>query len=156
MKILALDLGTDTGWSIANDNKLIGFGTQNFDLKRGESNGMRFLIFRQWLERLWDDVEGFGLVMYELPHMRGGPATDLLIGLQTVVQEFCALHSTQYQSLHTSTLKKLATGHGHASKDDMIASAKASWNDDLTRLKRRVENDNEGDSLCLLATWGTK
>ena len=32
--------------------------------------------------------------------------------------------------VNISTVKKFATGHGHASKDDMVAAARARWGDD--------------------------
>jgi hypothetical protein len=52
MKILAIDCGTQTGWA-AYSNGIIESGVQDFSLKRGESAGMRFLLFGKWLSSIW-------------------------------------------------------------------------------------------------------
>lgn len=41
--ILALDLGTQTGWAIANPSGAITSGTQSFRPQRFEGGGMRYL-----------------------------------------------------------------------------------------------------------------
>ena len=46
--ILALDLGSTCGWALRPDGRLES-GVQVFDLKRGESPGMRFVRFSAWL-----------------------------------------------------------------------------------------------------------
>ena len=46
MKILALDLATLTGWASSVGRTS---GVQVFDVRRGESPGMRFLRCRAWL-----------------------------------------------------------------------------------------------------------
>lgn len=51
MRILAIDPGTHCGWSTW-DGAHVESGVQTFDLKRGESPGMRFLRFRTWLREV--------------------------------------------------------------------------------------------------------
>lgn len=48
MRILAIDAGKHCGWATW-DGQHLESGVQTFDLKRGESPGMRFLWFRTWL-----------------------------------------------------------------------------------------------------------
>ena len=50
MEILSLDLATAAGWA----SKILGrrSGVIEFQLKRGESPGMRFLRCRAWLNEL--------------------------------------------------------------------------------------------------------
>jgi Holliday junction resolvasome RuvABC endonuclease subunit len=76
--------------------------------------------------------------------MRGGPATDLLVGMTTRVVEICAERNIDHQPVHSATLKKAATGSGRAEKDAMIKAAK----------KRfpgiEILSDDHADALCLL------
>jgi Holliday junction resolvasome RuvABC endonuclease subunit len=84
-------------------------------------------------------------VFYEQAHHRGGAATELCVGFVTRVQELCAERGVEYQSVHSGTLKKHATGRGNAKKPEMIAAAEARWPG------QKIEDDNQADALCLLA-----
>ena len=136
MKILALDFATQTGWASSKAS-----GTNRFDTKRGESPGMRFLRFRAWLEEMCEKLVRPEVIAYEQPHHRGGPATEVAYGFLTVVKEIAAEKSIELMPVHSSTLKKWATGKGNAGKPEMIAEAKRRGFDPL--------DDNEADA-CLL------
>jgi hypothetical protein len=140
-KILALDLATATGWASNCLNKISG--VTRFDLKRGESPGMRFLRCRAWLADFYELVDGkIDVLVYEQAHHRGGAATACCVGLVTVCQEFAASNGVELMPVHTATLKKFATGSGRANKQDMIAAAKArGWH---------PVDDNEADAQLLL------
>ena len=153
--VLALDLATKTGWSVRRPDGAVESGVQDFSLKRGESPGMRYLRFGIWVQdmichaRQWDYPLD-ALVVYELPHMRGGHATTVLIGLETRTQEACARLSlgpgnaaVDFASVQTATLKKFATGKGNASKAEMIEAAKP-------LLGRDPIDDNEADARHIL------
>lgn len=139
MNILALDLATKTGWALKEDGKL-EYGLQVFDVKRGESPGMRFLRFNRWLREVAVRVE---LIIYEQAHNRGGAATEIANGFTTRVQEFCAEHGIEHSSVHTATLKKFATGSGRAGKEEMVQAAQKS-------LGYQGNDDDEADALWLL------
>jgi hypothetical protein len=47
--ILALDLGTTTGWALRGSDGHITSGTESFRPQRFEGGGMRFLRFKRWL-----------------------------------------------------------------------------------------------------------
>ena len=142
MNILALDLGTRTGWALLLDGALES-GVQTFDLRRGESAGLRFLRFRSWLSGLLEEHRP-ALVAYELPHHRGGPATELTVGFSTRVQEAAAALGLEYASVHSATLKKHATGSGRAEKGAMVVAARRRWGIE-------PEDDNHADALLVLA-----
>ena len=143
MKILALDLGTHTGWALFNGNR-VESGVQVFDVKRGESPGMRYLRLNNWLNEIDLLTEGgLDLVVYEQCHMRGGAATEVAAGFSTRVQAFCAGDDIEHSAVHSATLKKFATGHGNAGKPDMIAAARL-------KLGFKGDDDNEADALWLL------
>ena len=156
MKILALDLGTQTGWALHNGECLVGSGTQKFDVRRGESPGMRFVRFVRWLQEMTllthSDSRGdetkavplVNLIAYEAPHHRGGAATEIACGFSTRIHELCARYEIQHASVHTATLKKHATGFGKASKEAMKLNAFKVWGID-------VKTDDEADALAVLA-----
>ena len=141
MNILALDLGTRTGYA-SFVNGRVESGVQDFALGRGDSHGMRFIRFNRWLTEMIA-LTMPALITYERPHLRGGFATDLLVGFATRVQERCAEAGIECEAVHSATLKKAATGSGRAAKDAMIAVAEE-------RFGKRVASDDEADALCLL------
>lgn len=50
--ILALDLGTKTGWAVRSAGGHVSSGSQDLKPRRFEGGGMRFLRFRGWLNEL--------------------------------------------------------------------------------------------------------
>jgi len=140
--ILGLDLGTKTGWATESES-----GVSEFRIERGESAGMRFLNFRAWIAGMLDKIMP-SLVAYEMPHMRGGAATEVLVGMQTRVMEECAARGIEYTSVHTATLKKWATGDGRADKNAMIEAAERG-------ARRKMQDDNEADAY-LVMLWARK
>ena len=143
LTVIALDLGTHTGWALHEHGRITS-GVQVFDVKRGESPGMRYLRLDRWL----DEVAGAGLALlvYEQPHMRGGHATEVLAGFATRVQAWCAQHGVEHQAVHTATLKKWTTGRGNADKAAMLAEAAIRW----PHLVAEGCDDNQVDALALL------
>ena len=154
MNLLALDLGTRTGWALSEGGR-IESGVQDFTPRRGESAGMRYLHFNRWLLRV--HREGFregqdrpcDLIVYEMPHLRGGAAATVLAGLQTRVEEFCAARGIEHAPVHSATLKKFTTGSGRGDKNSMLVAAdKRGW---IPRAPGDLyPDDNEVDAICLL------
>jgi Holliday junction resolvasome RuvABC endonuclease subunit len=146
MNILALDCGTKTGWATLRDGH-IESGVQVYDLKRGESAGMRWLRFDAWLEEIYYLVNP-RLIVFEQAHHRGGAATAVGVGFTTKIHEFAARHTIETLPVHSLSLKKWATGSGRASKGDMIIQ--------VNRLLRAatgitdITDDNEADAFLLL------
>lgn len=141
--ILALDCATKTGFALIKDGKIYESGVMDFSKKRGESNGMMFLRFRQWLSRMMDLP--IKVVVFEQAHHRGGAATEICVNLTGRVQEICAERGVEFAAVHSGTLKKWATGHGKADKRDMIGKA-------MLLLGRNPIDDNESDA-ALMAAW---
>ena len=143
MKILALDLALKTGWACRSEygDQLIS-GVQDFSLTRGESRGMVYIKFIGWLKKTYSTVL-FDLVYYEQPHQRGGAPTQILLGLVSHLQAFCADKGIDHADVHSKTLKKFATGSGNAKKPDMIIKA-------AEILGRQPLDDNEADAVHIL------
>jgi hypothetical protein len=139
MNILALDLATKTGWAT---NAGHTSGVQTFDVRRGESPGMRFLRCRGWLSEMLSLLGSIDVIVYEQAHHRGGAATACCVGLVSTVLTFAAEHSIETMPVHTGELKRWATGKGNAGKPAMIEAAKVrGWS---------PSDDNEADAQLLL------
>ncbi len=148
MRILALDLATKTGWAchLPGRGEEIFSGVQDFNLKRGESQGMRWVRFTRWLQGMLADSRPH-VVVYERPHHRGGAPTEVAVGFATHLQstiegwnEQHLEHQIEYAPCHTATLKKFATGKGNASKKAMIDAF-------IRKFNRRPIDDNEADAV---------
>ena len=143
MRILAIDPGKSAGWASLVDGN-IESGVEKFTVERGESRGMLFLKFNRWLSQIFDLVEP-ELVVYEMAHMRGGAASEVLLGMTTRIMEMCERKFVDnYMKVHSATLKKFATGDGRASKGDMIWYAQQKFKNNF------LKDDNEADALWML------
>lgn len=139
MRILTLDLATKTGWAT---NYPEASGVDTFDVRRGESPGTRYLRFTGWLREKIDLIRP-ELVVYEKAHHRGGAATEVAVGFATHLQSVCAAAGIEHAAIHTSTIKKYATGKGNAGKAEMMAAYQKRWG-------RAPIDDNECDARWLL------
>ena len=61
--ILALDLGTTTGWASLIGG-IVHSGTVTFRSGRYDGGGMRYLRFQHWLEQLADDSGGLTTIYF--------------------------------------------------------------------------------------------
>ena len=144
MRVLAIDPGTKMGWALGKSGSSeVLSGTWDLSLRRGDSSGMRYVYLRKKLTEILAAYPDLEMVITEQAHNRGGHATEVLNGLVTHVQSWCAEHNiTKVTSVHSSTLKKSATGKGNASKEEMIQTAiEKGWN---------PKDDNEADALHIL------
>jgi len=142
MRILAIDPGLHCGFAFS-DGTFVESGVEDFSARHRESRGMVFLRFRNWLVTIlmmWD-VE---LLVYEQAHLRGGAATELIVGMTTRIQEECCKRCINYTAIHSMTLKKYATGSGRAKKEDVIRVAEERYG------KKGLTSD-EADALMMLA-----
>ena len=144
--ILALDLGTTTGWALRTPEGQIVHGFVSFRPQRFEGGGMRYLRFRRWLTELKATVagtQGIGAVYFEeiRKHM-GVDAAHVYGGLLATLTAWCEHHQIPYQGVPVGTIKRHATGKGNASKDEVIAAMRA--------LGHAVTDDNEADALAIL------
>ena len=141
--ILALDLGTNTGWALHQRDGSITSGSESFKPHRFEGGGMRFLRFKRWLAEIKQCADGIGLVVFE--EVRRHASTDaghVYGGFLATLCLWCEHHNIPYQGVPVGTIKKHATGKGNAGKDEMIAAAVARGH--------HPDDDNEADALALL------
>ena len=141
--ILALDLGTQTGWALASRDGSITSGSQSFKPQRFEGGGMRFLRFKRWLTDIKQCNDGIDQVVFE--EVRRHVSTDAAHaygGFLATLTAWCEHHQIPYQGVPVGTIKKHATGKGNAGKGDVIAS--------VTARGHAPVDDIEADALALL------
>ena len=63
--ILALDLGTTTGWALRGSDGHIISGSESFRPQRFEGGGMRYLRFKRWLTDIKQCNAGIDQVVFE-------------------------------------------------------------------------------------------
>jgi Holliday junction resolvasome RuvABC endonuclease subunit len=142
--ILALDLGTTTGWALRGSDGHTTSGSESFRPQRFEGGGMRFLRFKRWLTELKAVADGIDALHFE--EVRRHVSTDAAHaygGFLATLTAWCEHHQIPYQGVPVGTIKKHATGKGNASKDEMVASARARGH--------APTDDNEADALALLS-----
>lgn len=142
--ILAIDLGTTTGWACRPLHGSIAYGYATFKPGRYEGGGMRYLRFKQWLTELKGTVGGEIQSIY-FEEVRRHASTDsahVYGGLMATLTSWCEHHQIPYQGVPVGTIKKHATGKGNASKEDMIAA--------MVGMGYQVTDDNVADALALL------
>ncbi|MFY9138797.1 crossover junction endodeoxyribonuclease RuvC [Zwartia sp.] len=141
--ILALDLGTTTGWAIAQADTKISSGSQSFKPQRFEGGGMRFLRFKRWLTDIKQCAPDINLVVFEEVRRHAGvDAAHAYGGFMGQLTAWCEHHQIAYEGVPVGTIKKHATGKGNASKEQMIQAAQAR--------NHCVTDDNQADALALL------
>lgn len=142
--LLALDLGTTTGWALHARDGSITSGSASFKPQRFEGGGMRFLRFKRWLTEIKQSADGIDAVYFEeVRRHLGVDAAHAYGGFMAHLTAWCEHHQIPYQGIPVGTIKKHATGKGNASKDEMIAAAR--------NLGHSPADDNEADALALLA-----
>ena len=143
MTILALDLGTQTGWALTSRDGSITSGSQSFKPQRFEGGGMRFLRFKRWLTDIKQCNDGIDQVVFEEVRRHVGvDAAHAYGGFMGQLTAWCEHHQIPYQGIPVGTIKKHATGKGNASKDEMVAAVRAR--------DHAPVDDNEVDAIALL------
>uniref|UniRef100_UPI001FD965C2 crossover junction endodeoxyribonuclease RuvC n=1 Tax=Candidatus Bartonella washoeensis TaxID=186739 RepID=UPI001FD965C2 len=124
--ILCFDLGTKTGWAIRGEDGHIFSGTVNFQSRRFEGGGMRYLRFKQWLTDMKATARGIDAVYFEEVRRHvGTDAAHVYGGLLATLTAWCEHHQIPYEGVPVSTIKKATTGKGNASKEEMIQAVRA-------------------------------
>ena len=141
--VLALDLGTTTGWAIRGHDGLITTGTTSFRPGRYDGGGMRYLRFTSWLTEL-DRLSGpISAIWYEEVRRHAGTdAAHVYGGLMASLTSWGELRGIPYQGVPVGTIKRHATGYGNAPKQAMIAAARARG--------YSPADDNQADAIAIL------
>ena len=141
--VLALDLGTTTGWAIRGHDGLITSGTVSLRPGRFDGGGMRYLRFRNWLDQLGRDAGPITAIHFEEVRRHvGTDAAHVFGGLLATLTAWAETAGIAYQGVPVGTIKRHATGKGNADKSAMMAAARARG--------FSPTDDNEADAIAIL------
>lgn len=141
--ILALDLGTTTGWAMRPRDQQIAHGFLSLRPQRFEGGGMRYLRFKRWLTEVKQSTDMLGAVFFEEVRRHAGvDAAHAYGGFMAHLTAWCEHHQIPYQGVPVGTIKRHATGKGNAGKQDVIAAVRSRG--------YQPADDNEADALALL------
>lgn len=172
MNILALDLGRLTGWALsAGESVPVIAGTWELESEKGMRYARKLRMDRRLDPRvmaLLNNLGGvhrqarLGWIFFEDVKFANSQAqAHLWASFRGAIWAFAHLNGIECDCLNTASLKKFATGNGHADKPAMMAALvsrfpkKYAWNDEKTLvkdLKRGILlDDNATDALHLLS-----
>ncbi len=141
--VLALDLGTCTGWALWSPDAPIVSGAESFKPGRYEGGGMRFLRFKRWLMELKASQKSLQAIFFEeVRRHQGVDAAHAYGGFLAVLTAWCEHHQIPYQGVPVGSIKKHATGRGNADKAAIVEAMRARGHNPT--------DDNEADALALL------
>lgn len=150
MIILALDLGTTTGWALFKDDVCIASG--EWDCSPLLGRGERWKRFQKELRKhiVWAQSFGETVVVYEKVMAHAGTsAAHIYGGFEAIVEWECFKRGVDLEHVAVKTVKKFATGNGNAKKPAMMQAAKDHW------LLESVD-ENEADARWVGETYRAK
>ncbi|WP_269497802.1 hypothetical protein [Castellaniella sp. S9] len=140
--LLALDLGTHTGWAVRRRDGTIIHGTESFSPRKSWGPGQRWKRYRSWLAQIIDR-EQVHAITYELVHRHLGTEAAHAYGAFQALTEMSAEgRNIELLPVGVGVIKRHWTGKGNADKAAMIAEAK--------RRGFRPDSDNAADALAIL------
>ncbi len=141
--ILAVDLGTLTGWAIRLSGGGIESGTVSFRPSRYDGGGMRYLRFRAWLDDLATNAPGLSAIYFEEVRRHvGTDAAHIYGGLLATLTSWCEQGHISYQGVPVGTIKRFIAGKGNAGKQAVMSAVRARGH--------QPADDNEADAIAIL------
>lgn len=141
--LLALDLGSHTGWALRSASGAISSGTNHYRPGRFEGAGMAFVRFGGWLDEVSRHGGPLASVVFEEVRAHAGTlAAQVYGGFLAHLTAWCERKAVPYLGVPVATIKRHATAKGNASKDEVIAAMRARG--------FAPGDDNEADALALL------
>lgn len=153
MTIIALDLGTHTGWALLD--KELSAGTKILASSKEVTAWGKSRLTRRndpRIQRLFDFLQE--LVVKYAPSMAlfedvefstYTKQTQLWASFRAALWLVCSANNIPVECVPVTTLKKFATGHGGATKEMMM--------DALFKQYPNLQVDSDGADACWLALW---
>lgn len=120
--VLSIDLGEKVGWAISSPEGTFS-GVESFELAEGEGDGLRFLRFIRWLDRL-KNFKVEEVYFTEKIIIGNVEILYLYAGLRSHIQAWCEVHKTKYDTVIDDVVFKVFLGRKKYSMDNMIKAAK--------------------------------
>jgi hypothetical protein len=141
--LLALDLGTATGWAVRLAGGSIQSGSSSFRPSRYDGGGMRYLRFRAWLDGIAANAAGIAAIYFEEVRRHvGTDAAHVYGGFLATLTAWCEQHNVPYEGVPVGTIKRFISGNGNADKKAVIEAVRARG--------YRPNDDNEADAIAIL------
>lgn len=142
MKLLALDLGTTTGFCCGTPEHHVS-GSWRLKIDRFSDWKQRLVKLRGHLNEYYNAYVFEQVVVEEVRRHAGTDAAHLYGALLGTVQIWCHDHNDMpHSAVPVGTIKKFTTGKGNASKQDMINAVRARWG-------VLTDDHNEADAVAL-------
>lgn len=138
-KVLTLDQGACTGWSIRTRPDRVMSGTEDFSQYAGV-DGRVHHHYERWLEGFLRTIRP-QVVTSEAPIFRGYNS-EYLYGFSVILQKLCFEMQIRTERVNLSTVKKAISNHGHADKERMIQAVR--------QLGYDVRDEHEADAVAIL------
>ena len=142
--LMALDLGTTTGFALKTSDGAIASGTVSFRPSRYDGGGMRYVRFRAWLDQLGKDAGPLASIHFfeEVRRHVGTDAAHVYGGLLAILTSWCEQRGIAYQGVPVGTIKRHITGKGNADMAAVIAAVRARG--------FSPADDNQADAIAIL------
>jgi hypothetical protein len=141
--ILALDLGTTTGWALQPSSGPATSGTAAFRPTRYDGGGMRFLRFRNWLEQVRTYAGRIEAIYFEEVRAHAGTdAAHIYGGFLATLTAWCEQQVIPYQGVPVGVIKQFITGKGNAGKEAVKEAVR--------QRGFSPADDNEADAIAIL------
>lgn len=141
MSILALDLGTKTGWAFGKSTAAHMSGTWDLKPRRYDGGGMRFVKFKGELNDILKAERPEMVVFEEVRKHNGTDAAHVYGGLLATLTAWCEENEIPFRGVPVGAIKRHATGKGNAGKPEVMAGVR--------RIGFEPIDDNHADALAL-------
>lgn len=141
--VLALDLGTKTGYALRQRDGKIIHGTERFTPRASWSPGQKWQRYRAWLSGVIVQHHVTQIAYEDVFRHLGVDAAHAYGGYLAMLEMVADQHNVTLVAVGVGTIKKHWTGKGNAKKDEMIAEAK--------RRGFHPDTDNAADALAILS-----
>lgn len=158
MKILALDIATNTGWCCGNTGETPHHGTRNFSIKKSEGKGKRFLNFHIWFRGFIKSQRPDVVYFEEVSFYETKNVGDVLAGLASQAMLICEAEGIEYKSINVSTIKAFAKTVGCKMQKDKfiyeetqkgVKKSKCLTIATARQLGFKPICDDDADAICL-------
>ncbi len=140
--ILALDLGTKTGWALLPRGGQITHGTESFAPRKSWSPGQRWQRFRTFLHEVVARHNVHVIAYEDVKRHIGTDAAHAYGAFLALTELVADSHRVRLVPVGVGTIKKHWTGKGNADKAAMLAQARVRG--------FHPETDNDADALAIL------
>lgn len=164
--IWGLDPGQHLGWAACAiepqpQGRIYNWHSGVYDVQRGgivrldkrefASQGVKLHFLRHFLSDLDHEYGQPTAVFFEeVRQHRGSSAAHWYGHITGVISEWCDDHGVSYLSVPVGTWKRLATGKGNASKEQVLAAAERRW---PGQKFKQDEADARYIAACGLEQW---